>query len=156
MSQNDGDRTSQDGKGPTVRTPKDVTDAELAVLQVLWERGPAAIRELTEVLYPQDVETQYSTVKRLLARLEAKGFVRRDRRESVHRFHPVVDRDGLVGRRLERLAESLCGGSISPLLTQLARSHNLTEPQRQALLALIEELKEPAERCADRTKGNPG
>lgn len=122
------------------RTPKDVTDAELAVMQALWERGPAAIRELTEVLYPQDVETQYSTVKRLLARLEAKGFVRRDRREAVHRFHAVVDRDDLVGRRLKRLADSLCGGSISPLLTQLAFSHNLTEPQRQALLALIDDL----------------
>ena len=139
-----------------VRTPKDVTNAELAVLQVLWERGPAAIRELTEVLYPQDVETQYSTVKRLLARLEAKGFVRRDRREAVHRFHAVVDRDDLVGRRLKRLADSLCGGSISPLLTQLARSHNLTDEQRQALLTLIEELKEPAGRGADRRKSSPG
>ena len=133
-----------------MRTPKDVTDAELALLQVLWDRGPAAIRELTEVLYPQDVETQYSTVKRLLARLEAKGFVRRDRSESVHQFHAVVDRDGLVGRRLERLAESLCGGSISPLLTQLARSHNLSEQQRQTLLALIEELNNPADEGADK------
>jgi predicted transcriptional regulator len=74
----------------------------------------------------------------------------------VHQFHAVVDRDGLVGRRLERLAESLCGGSISPLLTQLARSHNLSEQQRQTLLALIEELKEPAERGGGRTKGSPG
>jgi predicted transcriptional regulator len=142
-------------KETTVRTPKDVTDAELAVMQVLWDRGPAAIRELTEVLYPQDVETQYSTVKRLLARLEAKGFVRRDRREAVHRFHSIVDRDDLVGRRLTRLADALCGGSISPLLTQLARSHNLTEQQRRTLLALIEELKEPAGRDADE-KSNPG
>jgi predicted transcriptional regulator len=139
-----------------MRTPKDVTDAELAVLQVLWDRGPAAIREITEVLYPQNVETQYSTVKRLLARLEAKGFVRRDRSESVHQFHAVVDRDGLVGRRLERLAESLCGGSISPLLTQLAQSHKLTDPQRQALLALIEELKEPPGSGAERRKGSSG
>ena len=52
MSQNDTDRTSQDGKDPTVRTPKDVTDAEVAVLQVLWEaRLRRRIRELTEVLY---------------------------------------------------------------------------------------------------------
>jgi predicted transcriptional regulator len=128
----------------------------LAVLQVLWERGPAAIRELTELIYPHDVETQYSTVKRLLARLEAKGFVRRDRHEAVHRFHAAVDRDGLVGHRLERLADSLCGGSISPLLTQLAQSHNLTEQQRETLLALIEELREPPGRGGDKRKGKPG
>jgi BlaI family transcriptional regulator, penicillinase repressor len=139
-----------------VRTPKDVTDAELAVMQVLWQRGPAAIREITEVLYPQDVEIQYSTVKRLLSRLEAKGFVRRDRREAVHRFHTIVDRDDLVGRRLKGLADSLCGGSISPLLTQLAQSHNLTDEQRRGLLALIEELKEPERPGGDRRKGNPG
>ncbi len=136
-----------------MRTPKDVTDAELAVLQVLWDRGPAAIRELTEVLYPHDVETQYSTVKRLLARLEAKQFVRRDRSEAVHRFHAIVDRDDLVGRRLKRLADSLCGGAISPLLTQLAQSHNLTDQQRQALLALIYELKEPTGHSEGGRKG---
>ena len=123
------------------RTPKDVTDAELAVLQVIWDRGPSTTRELTEVVYPEDVETQYSTVKRLLARLESKGYVRRDRSQPVHVFDAVVDRDQLVGRRLQALAESLCDGAISPLLTHLAKSESLSHQQQRSLLAVIGELR---------------
>ncbi|MHC4400538.1 MAG: BlaI/MecI/CopY family transcriptional regulator [Planctomycetota bacterium] len=122
---------------------RDVTDAELAVLQVLWERSAATIREITEIVYPDDVQTQYSTVKRLLARLETKGFVERDRNGRVHVFAPVGGRDELLGRRLEALADSLCEGSISPLLTHLAKSERLTEGQREALLSLISQLAEP-------------
>lgn len=121
---------------------KDVTDAELAVLQVLWDHGSATIRDLTEVVYPHDVPTQYSTVKRLLTRLEGKGYVRRDRSEAVHTYQALVDRDELVGRRLEALASSLCEGSISPLLTHLANSERLTREQQETLRSLIGELAE--------------
>lgn len=121
---------------------KDVTDAELAVLQVLWDRGATAIRDIAEVVYPQDVETQYSTVKRLLTRLEGKGYVGRDRSEAVHKYEAIVDRNELVGRRLETLANSLCEGSISPLLTHLANSERLTREQQDTLRSLIGELAE--------------
>lgn len=129
-----------------VRKGKDVTDAELAVLQVIWDRGASTIRKLTEILYPQDIDTQYSTVKRLLARLESKGYVSRDRSEAVHVFNAVVDRDELVGRRLQTLADSLCDGSISPLLSRLASSANLTEVQQRTLQSLIEELDDESKR----------
>ncbi len=128
------------------RKGKDVTDAELAVLQVLWECGPSTIRKLTETLYPHDIDTQYSTVKRLLARLESKGYVSRDRSEAVHIFDALVDRDELVGRRLQTLADSLCDGSISPLLTRLASLESLTEQQQQTLQSLIEELNDESKR----------
>jgi predicted transcriptional regulator len=127
------------------RKPKDVTDAELAVLQILWEHGAMTIRHITEKVYPHDPETQYSTVKRLLARLEAKGYVLRDARGTAHVFVAKVDRDGLVGRRLEALADKLCEGSISPLLMHLARDERLTEKQRQILLSLIKDLRGRAE-----------
>ena len=59
------------------RTPQDVTDAELAVLQVLWEEGPLPIRSLADVLYPGGKTAQYATVQKLLERLEGKGCVAR-------------------------------------------------------------------------------
>ena len=128
------------------RKPKDVTDAELAVLRALWDQGASTIRQLTEIIYPEDVQTQYSTVKRLLARLENKGYVARDRTAPVHVFRAVVDRDQLVGRRLRALADSLCDGSISPLLTHLAQSESLTEEQQRALVVLIQDLGAGARR----------
>ena len=121
------------------RPAQDITESELAVLRILWDRGPATIRQLTEVLYPGGGTAQYATVQKLLDRMEAKGYVRRDRTLYVHMFAAVLDRDELIGRRLRSLAETLCDGSLTPLLTHLARAQNLTDEDRLALRAIIDE-----------------
>ncbi len=122
------------------RTPQDVTDAELSVLQTLWDRQPATIRELTGVLYPGGGPSSYATVQKLLDRLEAKGFVVRQRRGAAHSFEAAIGRDELIGRKLEDVADKLCGGSLTPLLTHLVRARRLTARQRQELRSLIDEL----------------
>jgi BlaI family transcriptional regulator, penicillinase repressor len=122
-------------------TPPDVTDAELAVLQTLWEQGEATIRQLTDVLYPQGKAAQYGTVQKLLERLEAKGCVRRDRAPWPHRFTAAVDRDTLIGWRLRATAEKLCGGSMTPLLLHLLRAEQLNPDERQELRSFLEQLK---------------
>ena len=131
------------------RTPQDVTATELAILQALWDRGSATIRQLTEALYPGGGTTgQYATVQKLLDRLESKGHVERDRSGHAHRFRAVTDRDTLVGHRLRMMAEKLCGGLMAPLLTHLVRAETLTTEERQELRALIDELDR-------QTKPNP-
>ena len=122
------------------KVPQDVTDAELAVLQVLWERGSATIRQLTDVLYPDGNEAHYSTVQKLLERLESKRHVRRDRGGHAHRFSARTDRDTLVGHRLRVMAEKLCGGLMAPLLTHLVRAEALSGVERQELRDLIDKL----------------
>ena len=120
------------------RPARDITESELAILRVLWERPSATIRLLTDVLYPGGAAAQYATVQKLLERMETKGFVRRDRSMFVHQFEAALDRDELIGRRLRALAETLCDGSLTPLMTHLARAQRLTEEERAALHALIE------------------
>jgi predicted transcriptional regulator len=122
------------------RTPQDVTDAELAVLQVLWERGPATIRQITGRLYPGGGTAHYATVQKLLERLEGKGCVRRDRHAAVHVFTAAIDRDELIGRKLQSVAELLCGGAWTPLLTNLVQSRRLSARDRKALRELIDDL----------------
>jgi BlaI family transcriptional regulator, penicillinase repressor len=122
------------------RSSQDVTDAELAVLQVLWDRGSATIRQLTDELYAGGGASAYATVQKLLERLEVKGCVRRDRAAGVHVFAAAIDRDDLIGRRLQEMAESLCGGSLTPLLTHLVRAERLSAKDRQSLRALIDQL----------------
>src|SRR5438105_15155121 len=89
------------------RTPQDVTEAELAILELLWEQGPAMIRQLTDRLYPQGGRAHYATVQTLLERLEAKDFVTRDRSGAAHSFGAAVGRDELIGRRLQATAVRL-------------------------------------------------
>jgi BlaI family penicillinase repressor len=119
---------------------RDVTDAELSVMQALWRQGPSTIRKLAEAIYRRDDPSHYATVQKLLERLTEKGYVSRDRSGAVHVFSAVVGRDDLVGRRLRELAESLCGGSWAPILTQLVEAEGLTRGERQSLRSLVERL----------------
>jgi predicted transcriptional regulator len=119
---------------------KDVTDAELAVLQALWERGPSTIRQLTDLLYEDVSDTNYATVQKLLDRLEEKDHVARDRSGHAHVFRALTNRDALVGQRLRWLAEKLTGGMLAPLLTHLVRAEALSSAERRELRALIDAL----------------
>jgi BlaI family penicillinase repressor len=121
------------------RTPQDITEAELAILQVLWEAKKSSIRQITDALYPKAGSAQYATVQKQLERMEAKEFVVRDRSLFVHVFSPAVDRDELIGRGLAAVADKLCGGSLAPILSHLARGGKLTEAERKTLRELIDE-----------------
>jgi BlaI family penicillinase repressor len=118
----------------------DVTEAELALLQALWDDGPATIRQLVERVYRQTGASVYATVQKLLDRLEVKECVERDRGGAVHVFRAAINRDELIGRRLRAVADSLCGGSLSPLLTHLVEGRGLSEKERRELRALVEKL----------------
>jgi BlaI family penicillinase repressor len=126
------------------RLAHDVTDAELAVLQVLWERGACTIRQITDVLYPRGTAAHYATVQKLLERLEGKGCVARDRTPWPHVFAATVDRDALIGLRLRNMAEKLCGGSLTPLLTHLVETDSLAPAELQALRSRLNELDREA------------
>jgi predicted transcriptional regulator len=117
---------------------KDVSEGELAAMRLLWEHGPASIRQLTDRLYPGGGQIQYATVQKQLERLEAKGFVHRDRSLFVHVFSAAVSREELIGRRVRSVVDKLCGGSLVPLLTHLAQADELSDAERKALRDLLE------------------
>jgi len=121
--------------------PPDVTDAELAVLQTLWERGTATIRQITDVLYPEGTTALYGTVQKLLERLEGKECVRRDRDTWPHQFSAAIDRETLIGWRLRATAEKLCGGSMAPLLLHLLKTEQFNPAERQELRSFLDHLK---------------
>ena len=128
------------------RTSQDVTEAELALLRALWESGPSTIRQLVAAVYGEVGASSYATVQKLLDRLEAKGCVDRERGGSIHVFRAAVDREGLIARRLRAVADTLCDGSLSPLLSHLVRGESLSPQERRELRTLIEDLD----------KNNPG
>jgi predicted transcriptional regulator len=132
------------------RTPQDVTDAELAVLQVLWDRGPCTRRQLADVLYPEGGPAHYTTVQKLLERLAAKGHVAQEPGEAVRVFRAAVSRDDLISRRLLDVAEKLCEGSLTPLLTNLVRAKPLSARQLRELRDLLEELERTRPRSRPR------
>jgi BlaI family transcriptional regulator, penicillinase repressor len=123
------------------RPAEDVTDTELAILQVLWDQGNSTRRRITDALYPGGGDAHYATVQNLLGRLERKGFVRSTRDGNVLDFTAMVDRDELIRRRLQGVADKLCGGSVAPLVMNLVQSQPLSADEVEQLYTLIREQR---------------
>ncbi len=119
------------------RSPHDVPEAELAVLEVLWERGPATRRQITDRLYPRGGPSAYTTVQKLLERLEGRALVARDEQAEPIAFTARISRDELISRRLADMADRLCGGSVAPLLLNLVKTRPLTADELAQLRALL-------------------
>ena len=120
---------------------EDVTNTELAILQVLWDQGERTRRQVADVLYPGGGEAHYATVQNLLGRLERKGFVRSNRNGNVLIFAATVDRDELIRRRLQSLADKLCGGAAAPLIMNLVRSLPLSAAEVEQLSTFLREQR---------------
>lgn len=124
---------------PMARPRQDVTNAELAILDLLWERGTASTRQIVDALDPGGGAGRYATVQKQLERMEAKGLIHRDRSYFQHLFSPAVDREQLAGQRLQTVLDKLCEGSLVPLVSHLVRTRPLTPEERRALRDLIDE-----------------
>ncbi|MGD8683186.1 MAG: BlaI/MecI/CopY family transcriptional regulator [Chloroflexota bacterium] len=115
-----------------------LANAELAVMDVLWNSGRATARQVREQLYP-DQKNQHGTVQRLLQRLEDKGFVERDDDLPVHLFTPTLSREAYASSQLESLAQRLTGGSLAPIMTQLVEQKRLSPSEIDRLRHILDE-----------------
>ncbi len=116
-----------------------ITDAELAVLKVLWTEGPQTAREITERLYEEVNTSSMGTVQKLIARLEEKKLVRRDRSQSVHRFNSDVTYEDIAGMQLDEFASKLSEGSLSPFVLHLLNAKRLSRKEKQQIRRLLDE-----------------
>jgi len=129
-----------DGRLIMARPRQDFTEAELAIMELLWEKGRLSIRQITEELHGDSNPARYATVQKQLERMQAKGLVERDRSLFVHVFLASLSREELIGQKLQSVADRLCGGSLVPLLSQLTRVRRLTAKERKALRELVDQL----------------
>ncbi len=128
------------------KTRVKLTEAELAVLDVLWADGPQTIRQLTARIYPRQAVSDYATVQKLLERLAAKRCVARDRSAPAHVFRATLAREELIDTQLAEIAERLCAGSLVPVLNQLVRRVALSPEEREQLRKLLDASPKPSPR----------
>ena len=121
-------------------SPK-VTDAELAILKLLWDRDALTAREIREALYPEGTPSDHATVQKLLQRLEAKGAVARDRSAFAHVFRASLSREALAGQQLEFLADKLTDGSLVPFIMHAVGSRKLSLQELDDIRSLFERKK---------------
>jgi predicted transcriptional regulator len=101
------------------------TKLELHIMQALWDRGTASIREVQEA-FPEQNRPSYTTVQTTVYRLEGKNAVRRVKKISnAHIFEAVVSRNAAQRRLIDDLL-SFFGGRMQPVMSQLVESGKLT------------------------------
>jgi BlaI family penicillinase repressor len=113
-----------------------LTRLELQILEMLWTRGNASIREIQEA-FPEP-RPAYTTVQTTVYRLETKRAVRRARKISnAHIFEPLLPRDDARRRLLDEVL-SFFGGRAQPMMAQLVEAGKLTRDDLRALEEAID------------------
>ncbi|WP_128892794.1 BlaI/MecI/CopY family transcriptional regulator [Erythrobacter sp. HKB08] len=120
--------------------PERISEAEHAVMEVLWDRSPLTAAEVCEAVC-EDRDWSLATVKTLLSRLVGKGALatRPDGRRFL--YQPVLERSSYVGTESRRLVDRLFGGRAAPLFAHLAENEALTDDDLSEIEALVKELR---------------
>lgn len=121
-----------------MRQPK-LSKLELQIMEVLWTKGPAAIREIQESFGPKN-RPAYTTVQTMVYRLETKKALRRSRKiGNAHIFEALITRDAAKARLVDEFL-SLFGGRMQPVMAQLIEAGNLTPKDVADAEKLLKEL----------------
>jgi len=117
-----------------------ISEAEHAVMEVLWDKSPLTAQEVVERI-PADREWSANTVKTLLGRLLAKNIIAHEEEGRRYRYRPMVERGDYVAGESRRLMDRLFGGKLTPLVAHLAERDEITDQDIAEIEALLKDLK---------------
>ena len=116
------------------------TDAELAILRVLWRRGPSTVRDVHEELN-RDGATGYTTVLKMLQIMTEKGHVVRDETERAHVYEARYSEQKTQRQLLSDLADRAFGGSAAKLVMQALSGRKATPEELGAIREFLDRLE---------------
>lgn len=122
----------------------ELTRAEWALMQCLWQQGKASATELQKLLEAEQ-GWAYSTVKTMLDRMVDKGLVSAHRLGNVYEYSPKLKRQSAVGRLVDDLFDRVLEGSLSPLVSRLIESRKLSAKDIAELRAMLDRYDEESE-----------
>jgi predicted transcriptional regulator len=115
------------------------TDAELQVLSVLWEHGPATAREVLDRM-PDGKPRSYTTVLTIMQLMEKKGLLHRRVSGRAHVYRPAASRRRIIRPMLRDLVSRAFGGSPAQLVQQLLSDESVDPQQLQEIRSLLDEM----------------
>jgi len=117
-----------------------ISDAEHAVMEVLWKRAPLTATEVADQVV-QHKDWSLQTVKTLLSRLAAKAVVGTERDGRRFLYSPLVERDAYLTGVSRNFVDRLFGGKVMPLVAHLAEADELSADDIREIEELLRELK---------------
>lgn len=116
------------------------TESELEILQILWEKGLATVREVHEEL-AKTKEVGYTTTLKLMQIMHEKGLVKRDESMRTHVYQPAVNKEKTQKHLLTKMIDTLFGGSSTQLVLQALGEHNASPEELEQIQKLLNNLK---------------
>lgn len=118
-----------------------LTQRELDIMSVLWDRGEATVTEVRDRIDP---DLAYTSISSMIRTLEIKGYVSHRRGEGkTHVYFPVIEREAAGESVLGRVLDKIYGGSPIKLLAHLVEQHRLSDKE---LARMRDLLKRPTKR----------
>ena len=116
------------------------TESELEILQVLWHKGTASVREVHEEL-AKSKDVGYTTTLKLMQIMFEKGLVKRDATFKTHIYEAQVSRDKTQKHLLNKMIDTLFGGSPTQLVLQALGNHKASDEELEEIQQLLNNLK---------------
>lgn len=116
------------------------TEGELEILQVLWEKGTATVRDVHETIL-QTKEAGYTTTLKLMQIMYEKGLVTRDDSAKTHIYKPNVSKQKTQRQFVGKMINNLFGGSSSQLVMQALGSHSPSKEELEEIQDFLNNLK---------------
>ena len=116
------------------------TDAELAILRVLWRLKAATVRQVQEALN-QERETGYTTVLKLMQIMHEKKLLTRDESERTHVYRAALSEEQTQRQLVDHLLERAFGGSARQLVMQVLSSRKASSKELAQIRGLLDELE---------------
>jgi len=116
------------------------TEAELAVLRVLWDRGPSTVRDVWEKLSPEQ-RTGYTTVLKIMQIMLDKGLLKRDERARSHVYSASATEDQTQRQVVGHLLERVFAGSAPKLVMQALAAKKATPAELAEIRRLLDEAE---------------
>jgi BlaI family transcriptional regulator, penicillinase repressor len=118
------------------------TEAELEILQVLWEYGPSSVRFVNEQLNAaRNGEVGYTTTLKLMQIMAEKGLVQRDTRQRVHIYEAAVSEAEAQQQLLKKFVDTAFKGSAMKLVMQALGNHSASAEELDSIKALIARME---------------
>jgi BlaI family penicillinase repressor len=116
------------------------TESELEILQVLWKKGLATVRDVHEELSATK-DAGYTTTLKLMQIMHEKGLVKRDDSMRTHVYQSAVSKEKTQKHLLGKMIDSLFGGSPTQLVIQALGEHKATVEEIEKIQEMLDALK---------------
>jgi predicted transcriptional regulator len=117
------------------------TEAELAILGVLWERGPSTVRQVHEALVDTR-DTGYTTTLKLMQIMTDKGLVTRDVSSRTHVYRARLSQEQTQRQLIDDLVDRAFGGSAAELVLRALSGRKTTDAELKEIRRLIDDARE--------------